>query len=83
MSQSPSDYSSPQISRSQENWNELITEAARRACDYLDGLGGRSVFPKQADLARLASFDEPLPAEPHRSDSKHWRCSIPPALRLL
>lgn len=42
----------------------LLTEAARRADRYLDGIDGRPVFPSAAALANLSTFDEPLPASP-------------------
>lgn len=46
------------------NPNELIQDASRRACAYLDSLEGRAVFPGPDAVAGLASFDEPLPAGP-------------------
>jgi glutamate/tyrosine decarboxylase-like PLP-dependent enzyme len=40
---------------------ELLTETARRAVAYLEGLKTRSVEPTPEALAHLAAFDEPLP----------------------
>jgi glutamate/tyrosine decarboxylase-like PLP-dependent enzyme len=42
----------------------LLQDAARRAGSYLDGLDGRTVFPKSKAIARLQSFDELFPAGP-------------------
>jgi hypothetical protein len=39
----------------------LLSEAARRAADYLAGLDERPVAPGRAALAGLGRFDEPLP----------------------
>ncbi len=39
----------------------MLTDVAVRAADYLDGLGGRSVWPTADALAELAAFDGPLP----------------------
>lgn len=42
----------------------LLTDAARRAIDYLDQLPRRGVAPDAAALAALAAFDIPLPEAP-------------------
>lgn len=41
--------------------DRLLTDAARRAIDYLDGLPQRRVAPGEAAVAALAAFDVPLP----------------------
>ena len=45
--------------------NTLLLEAARRAAAYLDTLDERTVFPAPGALSGLASFDIPLPTNPH------------------
>ena len=42
--------------------NQLLEEAARLGCRYLDGLDSRPVFPAPAAVAGLEAFDEPFPA---------------------
>lgn len=42
----------------------LLSDAAGRAIRYLETLDTRSVAPTPSAVARLAAFDEPLPAEP-------------------
>ena len=44
--------------------NELLSEAAQRASNYLDGLKERRVAPSPEDLERLALLDTPLPEKP-------------------
>src|SRR6266540_3446435 len=63
MAKSPSGLSSPHMSTSQDDRNNLLSEAARRACGYLDGLAERAVFPEPDALAGLRTFDEPLLAD--------------------
>ncbi len=41
--------------------DDLLSDAAGRACRYLAGLAEREVVPCAADLAALDAFDEPLP----------------------
>ena len=43
---------------------ELLSEADRRAADYLRQAGDMPVFPDAAAQAALAAFDEPLPEDP-------------------
>ena len=43
---------------------ELLSLGAERAIRYVDGTAERSVSPGQAELAALAGFHEPFPAEP-------------------
>ena len=43
---------------------ELLGFAAERAIRYVDGTSERSVSPGQTELAALAGFHEPFPAEP-------------------
>lgn len=43
--------------------DDLLQETAQRAARYLRGLQERRVFPAPGRLARLALFDEPLPAQ--------------------
>jgi glutamate/tyrosine decarboxylase-like PLP-dependent enzyme len=43
---------------------ELLTDAAHRAIDYLEGLDQRGVAPSAEAIAGLEAFDEPLPAGP-------------------
>jgi len=40
----------------------LLETTARRAIDYLEGLGGRSVAPSPGALAALSELDMPMPA---------------------
>ena len=42
----------------------LLTDAARRAMSYLDGVPDRPVAPGDNAIAALAAFDIPLPDEP-------------------
>ena len=42
----------------------LLDDAARRACNYLDGLATRGVAPAPEAVARLKSLHEPLPEHP-------------------
>ena len=49
--------------------NELLSEAAQRASNYLDGLKERRVAPSPEDLERLALLDTPLPEKPSDAQS--------------
>ncbi len=42
----------------------LLGLAAETATRFLEGLGEREVWPREAALAALTAFDEPLPEEP-------------------
>jgi glutamate/tyrosine decarboxylase-like PLP-dependent enzyme len=53
---------------------ELLTEADNRARHYTASLAQRRVFPDEAALRALATFDEPLPAD---------GCAAEDVLRLL
>ncbi|MHB8898652.1 MAG: pyridoxal phosphate-dependent decarboxylase family protein [Thermoguttaceae bacterium] len=44
--------------------NELLRDAAERACRYLEGLSERPVAPRDEAIALLRKFDEPLPESP-------------------
>jgi len=44
--------------------DDLLADAAERARSYLRDSHARPVFPRPADVDRLAAFDEPLPAGP-------------------
>jgi glutamate/tyrosine decarboxylase-like PLP-dependent enzyme len=46
------------------NQEALLTNAAARACRYLETVAQRNVFPTAAALAGLREFDESLPAQP-------------------
>ena len=46
--------------------NELLTDAAARAMQYLEGIGRRRVAPAPEDVARLEPLGGPLP--PHPTD---------------
>jgi len=43
---------------------ELFEKAREYACDYMDGIRERRVFPDGRALGRLQIFDEPLPESP-------------------
>lgn len=43
---------------------DLLTDTARRAISYLEGLEHRTVAPSKEAVARLAALDMPLPAQP-------------------
>ncbi len=44
--------------------SDLFTKTAHYACEYLDSLDDRYVFPPPTALAALARFEEPFPTEP-------------------
>jgi glutamate/tyrosine decarboxylase-like PLP-dependent enzyme len=46
-----------------DNRDELVLDAARRACSYLTHLEGRSIFPQPDGMAGLAAFEQPLPPD--------------------
>lgn len=54
------DFSQPSTN-SDKNQFRVLEEAARRASRYLGERNERPVFPSADSVARLASFDEPLP----------------------
>lgn len=41
--------------------HELLDLAHRYSAEYVDTVAERSVFPREADLEKLATFDEPMP----------------------
>ena len=43
---------------------ELFEQARRQACEYLEGIRERRVFPDERALDALRAFDEPLPESP-------------------
>ncbi|MGA9277194.1 pyridoxal phosphate-dependent decarboxylase family protein [Ilumatobacter sp.] len=43
---------------------ELLQDAARRAIDYVAGSDDRPATPSETAVTALATFDEPLPADP-------------------
>jgi len=48
---------------------DLFEQAKSYAYDYMDEVFSRNVFPSEAALAKLSSFDEPLPQAPaHPAD---------------
>jgi glutamate/tyrosine decarboxylase-like PLP-dependent enzyme len=48
----------------EQDMRDLMTEAARRSADYLEGLKHRRVAPSPEALTRLKDFDIPLQADP-------------------
>jgi glutamate/tyrosine decarboxylase-like PLP-dependent enzyme len=46
------------------NTRELLTLAAEKAIQYVQGVGERRASPSEADLAALAGFSEPFPETP-------------------
>jgi len=43
---------------------DVFEQAKTYALEYMDAVGGRSVFPEQAAVEALRVFDEPLPKDP-------------------